>query len=197
LTLKACDNAQNSLKIIDNQPDDGVKKKFVVCTKPLTLTRTNRIQFIEWVEMLKILGADQVYVYHRYFHRELFRVARYYEKQGFMVLQQFLEPSGASRAKTHNYNAQMSEMSIYNDCFYKVKNLFEYVVVIDHDEIIVPNHKDDKTWSDMINRLKDEKGYDSYAFQWVTYHPNITSHLRDVPSYYYMLQHVRVKYRPK
>jgi hypothetical protein len=183
--------AQNAMKIIDNQPAGGVKKKFVVCTKPLVLTTTtNPMKFVEWVETLKILGAEQIFMYHRYFDPEVFKVAKYYEKQGFMVLEQHLEPSGVSRAKTHCYESRINEMPILNDCFYRVRNLFEHVVVIDHDEVLIPTRENETTWHDLIEGLKGAQS-DSYALRSVTYPPT-DAKIEGAPEYSYMLHHVQV-----
>jgi hypothetical protein len=81
ITLNPCDQAKNVMTIIDNQPPNGIKKKFVVCSKALVLTNGNdTMKFIEWVETLRILGAEQLYIYHRYLHPSLFQAAQYYEK---------------------------------------------------------------------------------------------------------------------
>ena len=193
LSIRSRGNVKNVMKIIDNQPLNGVKKKFVVCTKPLDLKEgINPIQFIEWIETLKILGAEQIYMYHRYFDPKIFKIAKYYEEKGFLVLEQYLEPSGVSRASTHCYESRINELPIWNDCFYRVRNLYEYVVAIDPDEILIPVQEKDKTWNDLIKSSGSNKTVDAYAFRSVTYSSQLEVNDK-VPTYYYMLQHVQVR----
>jgi hypothetical protein len=72
-----------------------------------------------------------------------------------------------------------------------VKNLYDFVAVLDFDEVIFPVNDDDMTWEDMIRRLNTTEVKDTYTLQ-NFYYPNVEQKLVDgVPSYMYILQHVQ------
>jgi hypothetical protein len=190
--MNPCDKAQNLLKIIDNQPPNGVKRKFAICTKPLNIfDGVSPIKLIEWVEMMKILGAEQIFIYHRYINAENFRVMKYYEKKGFMDLSLYLEPSGVSGRDGSSYEGHVNEYPIFNDCLYRVRNLFKYVVALDTDEILIPVNESLKTWKSLIKSSGVDRKVDSYGFRSVTYSHKLNKISDKVPPYYYMLQHVQ------
>jgi hypothetical protein len=192
LTLDTCDKAKNVMKIIDNQPTNGIKKNFAVCTKPLSITGSiDPIRLVEWIETLKILGAQQIYIYHRYFNPDIFEVAQFYEAQGFMVLEQYLEPSGISGAFDHTYESYINEFPILNDCLYRAKNVYKFVIALDYDEVLIPVRESDYTWKNLIDYLKSDEEVHAYGFRSVIYNKQIDRYSDKVPPYFYMLQHVQ------
>ena len=97
LTEKACDFATNKLKVINNQPPNGVKKSFMVCIKYLFVeNRSGIIKFIEWVQLLRILGVDKISLYNRHVHPEFFKMLLYFQEKDYIEMFDFLEPSGLS-----------------------------------------------------------------------------------------------------
>ena len=191
LTLNPCDNAENNLKIIDNQPADGVKKEFGVCVKQLTYPhRDFIIRFIEWVHMLRILGNSKVHVYVRFFHPEMMKIIKHFELLGLVETYDFLEPACMSNDQLGTQNTMALEHAILNDCFYKVKNLYTYVAILDPDEIIMPANENDHSWQDLFKSFN--QSFDIYPSRMIFY-PEFEEMLIDgVPSYFYMLTHVQV-----
>jgi hypothetical protein len=60
-----CDNATNNLKVIYNQPPSGEKKNFGVCVKGLFFPHQPEMttRLVEWIELIKILGAEKITLY--------------------------------------------------------------------------------------------------------------------------------------
>jgi hypothetical protein len=83
-------------------------------------------------------------------------------------------------------------MLVLNDCFYRTKDLYERIILIDPDEIIVPVHEDDKTWQNIWDRLNSTfYESDSAAFANI-YFPNLREkYFPEIPRHYYVLQHVK------
>ena len=57
-----CWEATNELKVTYNLPV-GEKKSFAVCSKGLSIQDDQSLETVEWLEVLRALGADQVFVY--------------------------------------------------------------------------------------------------------------------------------------
>jgi hypothetical protein len=191
LTEKPCDTANNSLKVIDNKPVDGVKREFGVCVKQLTYpSRDFIVRFIEWIEILRILGNTKVHFYNRLLHQEIIDVVKYYEKKDLVEMFDFLEPSGMSNQFSRSPETMALEHAILNDCFYRVKNLYKYVLIIDTDEVIVPSNETDRSWMDLFKRFNSS--YDVYPSRMMTFSPLEERKVEGVPSYLYMLTHVEV-----
>ena len=119
------------------------------------------------------------------------KVLNFYEKSDKLEVIPFLEPSGVSTNRMHSYQDILMQMNMLNDCFYRVRNLYDFIVIIDPDEIIMPVHGNDKTWEEMLKHVNLAEKRCSYPAQNV-YYPNTDAKLfPEIPKYNYMLQHVQ------
>jgi hypothetical protein len=179
-----CDHAENNLKIIDIQPVDGVKKRFGVCSKKATFeNRSFATRFIEWVHMMILLGAEKVHFPYDYVHPDMFEIINYFEKKGLVEAWQYLNPTGNNRER-------LLQVTTQTDCFYKVMNLYDFVAILDMDELIMPVMKEDMTWEDIIRRANVSEYRDAYVSQNV-YYPEVGAKpVEEIPKYMYMLQHI-------
>jgi Glycosyltransferase family 92 len=192
LTTKPCDAAENNLKIIDNQPVNGTKKRYGVCTKQTILeSREYTPKFVEWVELLRILGAAKIHIVVKYVHPDMKKVLNYYEEKDIIEVIPFLEPSGISTSKMHSRQDWMLQMNTLNDCFYRVRNLYEILVIIDPDEVIVPVLESDRTWNEMLKHVNLTEKRCSYQAQNVYYPETGAKLFPEIPKHNYMLQHVQ------
>lgn len=193
LAAYVCGNAENKLKIIDNKPKTGTKKGFGLCSKSLSFdNRDFVIRFIEWVHLQRILGVDKITLFNRHVHPEMFEILNYFQDKNYIEVKQFLEPSGLSTAAFRSQQVNMLEVMELTDCFYRTRNLYEYIVVMDPDEIIAPRKAEDYTLHDLVKRLDHTK--EIVAFQ-----PRNSIYLdlgrplySDIPKYHYILQHTEV-----
>lgn len=200
ISSKPCSRAENKLIIIDNQPLSGIKKKFGVCTSYITFeSRDFGIRFVEWVHMLRILGADKLHIYNRFVHPDVYELLQFFEKSGFVEVLPFLEPREFKMGTTDTL-----QINMLNDCFYRNKNLYKYIVVQDTDEIILPVNEEDKNWNDLtsriLNHFKKDDDFDSYSagnFYFSNNNLSDAQPLSDVPSYFYMLQHIQRSEKPQ
>jgi Glycosyltransferase family 92 len=191
LTTNRCDNAENNLQIIDNHPTDGVKKEFGVCVKQLTYpNRDFIVRFIEWVHMLRILGNTKVHFYNRMIHPELVKVVKYLEQQNLVDMKPFLEPSSLSNRMLRTLPTLILEAAVINDCFYRTKNLYKYLAILDPDEVIIPINESNRSWHDLLQNVPPS--YDVYFQRLITYHNTESKPIEGIPDYLYMLRHVHV-----
>lgn len=195
LTAKTCDNAENKLEIIDNKPLNGVKKGFGVCSKSLSFDKNEFvIRFIEWVHMLRILGADKITIYNRYVHPELYKIMNYFHEKNFIDVKQFLEPSGVKTSTSNSQPTNMLEVMQHTDCFYRTRNLYDFIAVMDIDEVIVPMKSEDKTWHDLVKSFDLSKGTVSFLSLNAIIPKFETNNqpYPEIPAHNYMLQHTQV-----
>ena len=68
----------NNLRIINRHREDGVKKGIAVCSKALVQIpqKDNSIRFIEWVELLRALGAEKIMIGVISVHPNLMKVSK-------------------------------------------------------------------------------------------------------------------------
>lgn len=99
---------------------------------------------------MQILGADKIHFSYEYLHPEIFKIVQYFEEQNVVEAWQFTKPSGVSDSVQANRLVAMNEL---NDCFYKVHALYDYIAILDSEEVIVPNDRKDMNWEDLLGRF--------------------------------------------
>ena len=198
LTTEPCAQATNILEIINNQPN-GVKKEFGVCSKQLLFEdRGFGIKFIEWVHLLRILGAHKIHLYKEKVHNDTENVVEYLHDKGYIDIKPFKAPSNLNDTTFHTSLRRTLEINLLHDCLYRVKNLYEYIVVVDTDEVIMPMLENHKTWHDLVKQIKNtyRRELDAYVAKYVTYlHYDQKNHddgMEEIPEHLYMLRHIYV-----
>ena len=84
-----CDKPTNNLRVIYNKlPEDETdKKEFAVCVKGLDFPNDDlSVRLIEWIELLRILGADKIFFYNLEVHPNVTKVLNYYEDKSYIDL---------------------------------------------------------------------------------------------------------------
>ncbi|XP_048512087.1 uncharacterized protein LOC105684351 isoform X2 [Athalia rosae] len=204
LVAKACDTATNNLRVIYNKPPR--KKDFAVCVKGLDFLHDDlSVRLVEWIEMINLLGADKIFFYELQVHPNISKVLNYYEKQGKVHVTPLTLPGGQPNvpAFQHMYltkkmnHKRQNELIPYNDCLYKHMYEYEYIALLDIDEIIMPVQ--DSNWKELMDRILPKalkirnESRASYNVRNVYFLDDLLhSHgwFKDVPRYMHMLQHV-------
>jgi hypothetical protein len=185
LATDPCDHATNNVKITNNQPVKE-KKKFGVCSKAAYYSDPKfTIRFIEWVHWMLLLGAEKIHFSIKTLHPEFMKAVEYFESQGVVETWPYYEPSGIHRDDT-NFQTWMTEENDHNDCFYRVKHLYEYLLILDFDEVLVPTNEEDKNWSDLMEKTNGSE-YDTVRFQLYLMAKN-ESKAQHLPEYMYTLR---------
>jgi len=206
-----CDTATSNLRVIYNKPPEGEKKKkFAVCVKGLDFPEDDlSVRLIEWIELLTTLGADKVFLYNLEVHPNVTRVLDYYTKQGKVDVTPISLPGYQPNLPVlqHLYlksklnNKRQNELIPYNDCLYRNIYRYEYIALLDIDEVIMPIKHDN--WADMMEeavaaslKVKNETRA-SWNFRNIYFmdemtdqHEGVGNKFKDIPSYLHMMQHV-------
>ncbi|XP_037931758.1 uncharacterized protein LOC119666547 [Teleopsis dalmanni] len=210
LVAEKCDMATNNVRIIYEEPlayseGKAVKSSFAVCVKSTFYSYVDMsARLVEWLELLRLLGVEKVFMYKLQLHANVEKVLNHYESTGFVQLSPFTyargEPPFASFQNVtiikDILNKRTNELIAYNDCLYRNMYKYNYLALIDVDEIIMPLGKL-INWHELLEvakSIKDPKctNFASYCFRNV-YFPRFEGkppYSEEVPPYFYMLQHV-------
>ncbi|XP_059473263.1 uncharacterized protein LOC132195342 isoform X1 [Neocloeon triangulifer] len=208
LVENPCQHPRNNLRVINNLPKSGKKENFAVCVKQLNFQHRPDIAFrlVEWIELLKILGANKIIFYELTMHANISKVLDYYSNTWNVEVIKTTLPGHYSNIPdlmgTYLYNRLhiqiFQEMIQYNDCFYKNFNKFRYIVLMDIDEVILPLRV--KTWSELIfnitlpkaRRVKNGTNISFVArnVHFMDDRKEYKDWLPGIPRYMHMLHHV-------
>ncbi|XP_065340278.1 uncharacterized protein LOC135939697 [Cloeon dipterum] len=208
LVANPCDNATNNLRVIDNRALFGKKLNFGVCVKAMNFKHQPlvSIRLVEWIEMHKILGADKIFIYELQVHPNTTRVLDYYKAQGLVEVTKLALPGSAPNIpdlmemymshRTFSIQCPL-ELIQYTDCLLKNMNLFEFIVVVDIDEVILPLQVDN--WYDLIYKVAIPKnkqrteGIASFVARNVHFMDDTDEYqdwTQGIPKYMHMLQNI-------
>lgn len=191
------DDAMNNLKVINNLPEGIIKKPFAVCVKDLDFMDDQTLQMIEWIEIISLLGADKIFIYVIQIHPKLMNTLRYYESKGKVVIEMISEPEGLPKRNQSLTQWLQNELISLNDCFYKHINEYDYLIPLDIDEIILPVRPEDRSWMDLMQRVKGRLGSKEPRAAYVArnvfflFDNNHENEIQpEVPAYLTFLQHI-------
>merc|ERR1711902_474811 len=129
-------------------------------------------------------------------------MGNYYEEKGYVDVTPISLPGFQPNMQIlqHLYlksklnNKRQNEVIPYNDCLYRNIYRYDYVALLDIDEVIVPKKSAD--WSDMMEEIVAESlkvknvSRASYNFRNVYFMDSMTKDLdKAIPPYMHMMQH--------
>ncbi|XP_063547611.1 uncharacterized protein LOC134755065 [Cydia strobilella] len=207
LVEQPCDRATNCLRVHFDEPPDRTQKEFAVCVKGLDFLHEDlSVRLVEWIELLRLLGADKVFFYEFQVHPNISKVLAYYRARGIVESSPITLPGGRPNfpglqhvymKKRVTHKRQM-ELVPYNDCLYRHMYQYRWLTLFDIDEVIVPMQ--DPDWKSLLKRVTSlsapvsgKPPCSSYLARNVYYldEQKPTPHWAPgAPHYMYMLHHV-------
>ncbi|KAH8386576.1 hypothetical protein KR093_001303, partial [Drosophila rubida] len=192
---------------------NATARRFMVCVKAMDFPYADMSwRLIEWLELLRLLGVDKVVFYDAQMHANMTRVLNDYRDHEPHFVE--VRPMSLGRGEPHSpphfhhyamgadgFNRILNEMIPYNDCFYRNMYKYDYVGVFDIDEVIMPlgNVTSWRGLIELAHRVPDYERDSKNCRNWASfcfrnaYFPRYADRpkvYRQLPSYYYMLQHV-------
>ena len=158
ITEKGCEPATNNLRVNNNVP--AKKGKFAVCVKGLDFLQEDlSVRLVEWIELLTLLGADKIFLYELEVHPNISKVLRHYQETGRVELTPITLPGEQPNIpglrhmylKSKIINKRQNEVIPYNDCLYRNLYSYDYIALMDTDEVILP--KNVQTWPELIDAI--------------------------------------------
>jgi len=215
MTEKGCEPATNNLRVNNDLPPQGKKGRFAVCVKGLDFLQDDlSIRLVEWIELLGLLGADKIFLYQLEVHPNISKVLDYYQAQGKIQLTPITLPGEQPNIPglRHMYlkskvtSKRQNEVIPYNDCLYRNLYTYDYIALMDTDEVILP--KQLPSWNELIDDIvpkalaksDSNRIVSSYNFRNVYFWDNVdldhsTDHVHQsdasIPGHMHMLQHVQ------
>lgn len=215
LVEKMCDPSTNIIKVQNNRPSDGKKKQFGVCMKQLDfLYNDMSVILVEWLETLFAMGVEKVQIYNLTAHDNMVKVLRYYEDRGKVEFTPVTLPGFQPNVPSlyHSYFTDslgtqlFFEDMLFNDCFYRNMYLFDWLAIIDIDELIAPV-KNLTKWSDILKNVDNSSEIEGYGFRNLFYfddnkyfnvtHENVAPYLHFANLIHRALNHSDVGYSTK
>lgn len=150
----------NNLPVYNQRPDR--KGKFAVCVKGLDFPHEDvSVRLVEWIELLNLLGAGKIFLYNLDVHENISKVLHYYQKRGIVELSPLTLPGVQPNLPEYQHlylkskltAKRQNELIPYNDCLYRNLNSYEYLALLDIDEIIMPlKHHD---WYGLMEEVEN------------------------------------------
>lgn len=138
-------------EIKNRVPRPFFSAEFTVCLSILFGNHSNVLQFIQSMEMYKILGAQRVVIYLTNYSRLLEPVLTFYAAEG---IAEIIPWPIVSHIKSFSQERHYGKTAALNDCIYRNMYRSRYVVLNDIDEIILPvKHLN---WKAMMKSLEDQ-----------------------------------------
>ncbi|XP_010131163.1 PREDICTED: UPF0392 protein F59C6.8-like [Buceros rhinoceros silvestris] len=145
---------------IKNRKAGASSVDFTVCISTMFGNYNNVLQFVQSVEMYKILGVQKVVIYKNNCSHLMEKVLKFYMDEGTVEIipwpiNSYLRVSPKwhfMQDGTHiGYYGQITAL---NDCIYRSRQRSKFVVLTDADEIILPRKHPD--WKTMMTSLQEQ-----------------------------------------
>ncbi|XP_022698758.1 uncharacterized protein LOC111265956 isoform X1 [Varroa jacobsoni] len=171
-----CECPSNNLRLRRQMPPP--RRDFMVCVKGLFFSRDKSRELMQWLEMLYLLGAKHIHMYNYLLHKKTKKMLKFYQRYRNLTLQKISlppreYPQGMGFLKNFLVNKAWEkrrlELVPYNDCYYQYKDKFDYITLLDVDELIVPRDLDATSWPTLMHKIRDVEAeavskYASFAF---------------------------------
>ncbi|XP_060567206.1 uncharacterized protein LOC132725994 [Ruditapes philippinarum] len=140
-------------------------RMFTVCLSPLNFRFNRDYEIIEWIELNRILGAEQFIVYNYSSGSDVQTVLEYYSKRGIIKVVPWNLPVKVDTLPRSNKPEihYFGQVAALHDCLYRNKGISEFIVNLDLDEFIIPHDNKTKSWSDIIQQVK--QNFNAYLFR--------------------------------
>ncbi|NXG53458.1 GALT1 galactosyltransferase, partial [Psilopogon haemacephalus] len=145
---------------IKNRKAEPFPVDFTVCISTMFGNYNNVLQFIQSMEMYKILGAQKVMIYKNNCSHLMEKVLKFYMEEGTVEVIPWPIDSHLKVSTRWHHSLDDKDIGYYgqitalNDCVYRNMQRSKFVILNDADEIILPlKHPD---WRTMMHSLQQQ-----------------------------------------
>ncbi|NXX52004.1 GALT1 galactosyltransferase, partial [Tricholaema leucomelas] len=145
---------------IKNRKAEPFPVDFTVCISTMFGNYNNVLQFIQSMEMYRILGAQKVMIYKNNCSHLMEKVLKFYIEEGIVEVIPWPIDSHLKVSIMWHHSLDAKDIGYYgqitalNDCVYRNMRRSKFVLLNDADEIILPlKHPD---WKTMMQSLQQQ-----------------------------------------
>ncbi|XP_030391513.1 beta-1,4-galactosyltransferase galt-1-like [Gopherus evgoodei] len=145
---------------IKNRDDKTLSVEFTVCISTMFGNYNNVLQFIQSIEMYKILGAQKVVIYKNSCSQLMEKALEFYVAEGTVEIIPWPITSYFNVSSYWHFSMDTKDIGYYgqitalNDCVYRNMYRSKFVLLNDIDEIILPiKHLN---WKTMMSSLQEQ-----------------------------------------
>ncbi|EDX01521.2 uncharacterized protein Dyak_GE16183 [Drosophila yakuba] len=198
LVFDPCAVPSNAFQVTPPPSEEPPKpqrpKRIGVCVKYLNFPDIDMSdRFVEWLELMRLLGASKVTAFDiGHLMANTRRTLDHYMRpeDGFLELRPFRFPNEIDEHV--DFRKMVSEVLLYTDCLYRSLYDFDFVAVVDVDEVIMPLGEH-HSWQDLLGYLQsrdvNSTARSSYCFRNVYYSQHLSVE-ESIPEQFFMLRHV-------
>ncbi|KAM8796524.1 uncharacterized protein ACNFOS_009842 [Eudromia elegans] len=173
---------------IKNRKAETFSVDFTVCISAMFGNYNNVLQFIQSVEMYKILGVQKVVIYKNSCSQLMEKVLKFYIEEGTVEIIHWPINSHLKVSTKWHFTQDGTHIGYYgqitalNDCVYRNMLRSKFVVLNDADEIILPlKHPD---WRTMMRSLQEQNpGTGVFLFENHIFPETISTHTFNISSW--------------
>ncbi|XP_027543816.1 uncharacterized protein LOC113969814 isoform X1 [Neopelma chrysocephalum] len=173
---------------IKNRKPEPFPVDFTVCISAMFGNYNNVLQFIQSLEMYKILGAQKVVIYKNNCSHLMEKVLKFYIEEGTVeVIPWPINAHLKVSSKWHfmqdgTHIGYYGQITALNDCIYRNMQRSKFVVLNDADEIILPlKHPN---WKTMMSSLQEQNpGTGIFLFENHIFPETISTHMFNISSW--------------
>ncbi|KAM4020851.1 uncharacterized protein ACNLHF_001099 isoform 1-T2 [Anomaloglossus baeobatrachus] len=160
---------QNTMEEV-NKLETTFQYNILICVSAMFGSYSNVLQFVQSMEMYRMLGAEKVIIYHTESSPNMKKILSYYVDLKFVELIPWPITSFINVSKGWHYPDHPGDLHYFgqtaalNDCIYRNMYKSKYIALNDIDELIIPIlHKD---WPEMLEHfLRDDPNLNVFIFE--------------------------------
>ncbi|NXV98681.1 GALT1 galactosyltransferase, partial [Calonectris borealis] len=173
---------------IKNRKAETFSVDFTVCISAMFGNYNNVLQFIQSMEMYKILGVQKVVIYKNNCSHLMEKVLKFYMEEGTVEIIPWPINSHLKVSSKWHFMQDEADIGYYgqitalNDCIYRNMQRSKFVVLNDADEIILPlKHPD---WKTMMSSLQEQNpGTGIFLFENHIFPKTVSTHVFNISSW--------------
>ena len=196
------DSPIHSLLPVTSMGRTQERKPLAVCVKA-AWGRLDPFRLVEWIETNRKLGVDKFVIYDSTVTGAAVRILEYYSEQGIVELISFtyvlnmatlmMKDPMKSQLQNEDYVLEQGYLVSINDCYYRLRDRYHFILLVDIDELLVPTNDD--SLISLTRRLKaNVPEASAYIFPVAWHFEEFGESTKGdvaIPEYMYMQRHLK------